>query len=156
MHANPNIKKDDLDRFACPNVRCSLHGARGVGNITTHGWSGPRERFRRLRCIACGKTFSENRGTPFYGIKSDGEKIVQALKMVVERGSMRGAARAMDVDKNMICDWVRKVSEHAEALPEYMLHDLHMTAVEVDELWTTVEKNRSTSRTTAKKETIAR
>jgi hypothetical protein len=26
-----------------------------------------------------------------------------------------------------------------------MLHDLHMTAVELDELWTTVKKSRSTS-----------
>lgn len=68
--------------------------------------------------------------------------------MVVERGSMRGAARAVGVDKDTICDWVRKGSEHAEAFTEYMLHDLHMTAVELDELWTTVKKNRSTSTTT--------
>jgi hypothetical protein len=38
------------------------------------------------------------------------EKIGQALRMVVERGSMRGAA--MGVDKDTICDWVRKASEH--------------------------------------------
>jgi transposase-like protein len=145
MHVNPRIRKDDLERFACPNEKCALHGVRNGGNITTHGWSGTAERFRRLRCIACGKTFSENYGTPFYGIKSDRGKIVQTLKMVVERGSMRGAARAMGVDKDTVCDWVRKASEHAEALTEYMLHDLHMTAVELDELWTTVKKSRSTS-----------
>lgn len=67
------------------------------------------------------------------------------MKMVVERGSMRGAARAMGVDKDTICEWVRKASEHAEAFTGYMLHDLHMTAVEMDELWTTVKKSRSTS-----------
>ena len=61
----------------------------------------------------------------------------------------------MNVDKDTVCDWVRKASEHAEALTEYMLSDLHMTAVEVDELWTTVKKNRrtSTATTTTKKKT---
>ena len=59
---------------------------------------------------------------------------------------MRGAARAMGVDKDTICDWVRKASEHAKEFTEYMLHDnLHMTAVELDELWTTVKKSKNTS-----------
>ena len=147
MHANPSIRKDDLDKFGCPNSRCSMHGLRNRGNITTHGISGTTGRFRRLRCNACGRTFSENYGTPFYGIKTERERVVQALKMVVERGSMRGAARAMGVDKDTICEWVRKASEHAEAFSEYMLHDLHMTAVELDELWTTVKKSRITSTT---------
>jgi transposase-like protein len=156
MHLNPSIRKDDLDRFACPNGRCAMYGLRNRGNITTHCMSGTSRRFRRLRCKICQKTFSENYGTPFYGIKTDREKIVRALKMVVERGSMRGAARAMGVDKDTICDWVRKASEHAEALTEYMLHDLHMTAVELDELWTTVKKNRSTSTTKKKMKTLTR
>lgn len=147
MHINPNIRKDDLGKFSCPNERCSLYGRRNKGNVGVNGWSGRRKRFRQLVCHKCGKTFSENYGTPFYGIKTDREKIVQALKMVVERGSMRGAARAMGVDKDSICDWAKKASEHAQALNEYMLHDLHMTAVELDELWTTVKKNRSTSTT---------
>lgn len=145
MHVNPNIRKDDLDRFACPNKRCVMYDLRNRGNITTHCLSGTTRRFRRLRCKACRKTFSENYGTPFYGIKTERGKVVQALKMVVERGSMRGAARAMGVDKDTICEWVRKASEHAESLSEYMLHDLHMTAVELDELWTTIKKSRSTS-----------
>lgn len=67
--------------------------------------------------------------------------------MIVERGSMRGAARAMGVDKDTVCSWVRKASEHAEAFTEYMLHDLHMTAVELDELWAAVKKSGSTSKT---------
>ena len=145
MNVNPSIRKADLGKFACRNEACGLHGLRGRGNIRVKSWSGRRKRSRQLVCKECGVTFSENYGTPFYGIKTDRERIVQALKMVVERGSMRGAARAMGVDKDTICDWVRKASEHAKEFTEYMLHDLHMTAVELDELWTTVKKNRSTS-----------
>jgi transposase-like protein len=156
MHINPAIRKDDLGRFACPNERCEYLGARGKGNIAVNGWSGRRRRFRQLICHGCGKTFSENKGTPFYGIHTDRERIVQALKMVVERGSMRGAARAMGVDKDTICEWVRKASEHAEAFTEYMFHDLHMTVVELDELWTTVKKSRRTSTTTTRMGTLTR
>jgi transposase-like protein len=146
MRVNPAIRHDDLARFACTNKGCRYCGARGKGNIGVNGWSGTTKRFRQLICHECGKTFSENYGTPFYGIKTDREKIVQALKMVVERGSMRGAARAMGVDKDTVCEWVRKASEHAQSLNEYMVRDLHMTVVELDELWTTVKKSRSTSR----------
>ena len=152
MHINPSIRKDDLSKFACLNKGCRFYGERGRRNIGVNGFSGPTKRFRQLICKECGRTFSENKGTPFYGMKTDREKIARALKMVVERGSMRGAARAVGVDKDTICEWVRKASEHAEALNEYMLHDLHMSAVELDELWTTVKKSRSTSR----RRTIAR
>lgn len=153
MHINPAIRKDDLGRFTCLNKGCRVYGVRGKSNIGVNGFSGPTKRFRQLICKECGKTFSENKGTPFYGMKSDREKIVRALKMIVERGSMRGAARAIGVDKDTVCKWVRKSSEHAESLNEYMLHDLHMSVVEIDELWTTVKKSRSTSwkRTTAAK-----
>lgn len=145
MRVDPAIGNNDLGRFACPNKRCRYRGARGKGNIGVNGWSGRLKRFRQLVCHECGKTFSENYGTPFYGIHTDRERIVQVLKMVVERGSMRGAARAMGVDKDTVCDWVRKASDHAKAFSEYMVKDLHMTAVEVDELWTTVKKSRATS-----------
>lgn len=93
-----------------------------------------RDDTRQLVCKACGKTFSENTGTPFYGLKIERQKVVRALKMIVERGGMRGAARAIGIDKDTICDWVKKASEHAKAFSEYMIHDLHMSSVEVDEL----------------------
>lgn len=145
MNVNPNIKKDDLNRFACPNKACGLCGLKGRGNIRVKSWSGVRKRFRELVCKECGKTFSENYGTPFYGIKTDREKILQALKMVVERGSIRGAARAIGVDKDTIVEWVKKAAQHADAFSEYMIHDLHMSTVELDELWTTIKKSRRTS-----------
>lgn len=151
MRMNPNIKKDDLGKFACPNGRCGLYGRRGRGNIAVNGWSGRRRRYRQLICRARGRAFSENTGTPFYGLKTEREKVVRALKMMVERGSIRGAARAMGVDKDTICHWVKKASEHAEAFSEYVLHDLHMGAVELDELWTTVKKSRSTSKMMSRK-----
>ncbi len=87
----------------------------------------------------CGKTFPVNYGAPFYGIKFERDKIIDALK-IVKRGGMRGVARAMGVDKDSICARAKKASEHAKAFTARMLHDLHMTAVEVDELWTTAKK----------------
>src|SRR5207245_2464829 len=58
------IRSDGLQRFACPNERCRFQGGRGKGNIRVNGWSGTRKRFRQLICHECGKTFSENYGTP--------------------------------------------------------------------------------------------
>lgn len=50
----------------------------------------------------------------------------------------------MGVDKDTTCDWVRKASEQAKALTEYIHHDLHVTSVELDELLTTKSKSTST------------
>ena len=155
MQINPVIRKDDLGRFTCPNQECRLRGQRNRGNIRVNGWSGRGRRNRQLICRECGKTFSENYGTPFYGLMTDRETVVRALKMVVERGSMRGAARAMEVDKDTVCEWVKKASENTETLTEYMVHDLQMPVVEVNELWATVKRNRSTS-TNNKTKTLTR
>jgi hypothetical protein len=41
----------------------------------------------------------------------------------------------------MFAPWER--AKHAMAFTDYILHDLHMTVVEVDELWKTVKKARA-------------
>ena len=40
----------------------------------------------------------------------------------------------MGSDKDTVCDRTRKASEHAKELTEYMLHYLHKTALDLDEL----------------------
>jgi transposase-like protein len=58
-----------------------------------------------LKCKTCGKSFSENRGTPFFNLRTPKGKVVKALQTLVERGSVRGTARATGHKKDTIAAW---------------------------------------------------
>ena len=98
------------------------------------------------QCKTCGKPFSENRNTPFFNLHTPKEEVVDALKTLVERGSLRGTARITGHKKDTIASWQKRAGEHADALREYLLHDLHLGHVEVDELYTFVKKGEERPR----------
>ena len=78
----------NLDEFFCPNEACPDYGKRGRGNIVLKERYG-KQNTALLRCKACNKTFSENRGTPFFGLHTPKETVLRALAMLVEKGSIR-------------------------------------------------------------------
>jgi len=49
----------------CPNDTCPDAGKTDEGNIVKYGTTA--KGLQRYRCKICGKTFSENTGTIFYG-----------------------------------------------------------------------------------------
>jgi transposase-like protein len=138
----------DTSQFYCPNEECPDYGKRGKGNIVRNRRYG-KQRTQLLKCKTCGKSFSENRGTLFFNLRTPKEEVVNALKTLVERGSLRGTARVTGHKKDTIASWQKRAGEHADALREYLLHDLHLDHLEVDELYTFVEKKRRTSEATS-------
>ena len=127
----------------CFNRACADHGQIGKGNIYVH--SHPE---RRYGCHTCNETFAETRGTMFYRLRTPPETIVDALAQLVERGSIRGVARAKGVKPDTVIAWLRRAGEHAAEVSAYLMRDLHLTEVQVDELWTFVKRSRRTSRRT--------
>jgi transposase-like protein len=57
-------------RIRCPNPGCTGHRHPGKSSITRYGFFKLRNgsRRRRYRCVACGRTFSSTKGTPYYRI----------------------------------------------------------------------------------------
>jgi hypothetical protein len=64
--------------------------------------------------------------------------------MLVERGSIGGTARAMGVTKDTVARWLDRAAEHAEEVSGYLMRDLGLTQVQVDEIWSFVKKRRRT------------
>ena len=73
---------------------------------------------------------------------------MNTLHILAERGSLRGTARITRHKKDTIASWQKLAGEHAEALREYLLHDLHLDRAQVDELNTFVRKSQRTSEVT--------
>lgn len=133
----------DMAQFFCPYEECPDYKVRGKGNIVRNRRYGKR-RTQLLKCNTCKRAFSENRNTPFFNLRTPKEEVVNALQTLAERGSLRGTARTTGHKKDTIAFWQKQAGTHADALREYLLHDLHLDRVQVDELYTFVKKKRRT------------
>jgi hypothetical protein len=66
--------------------------------------------------------------------------VAQALLIVMRRGSLRAAEEITGHKYETIGEWLRRASEHAEALTAVFTQDLHLSTVEIDEFWSFVRK----------------
>ncbi len=124
----------DTSNHYCPSQRCRYYGWVGYGNLRANGHpSGGR--WRQLQCTVCQQYFMETSGTIFFGKQAHPEVIWRALKALAEGLSIRATARVFDVEPNTVEAWLRQAAKHMEAVSGYLLHDLHLQQVQIDELW---------------------
>ena len=64
----------------------------------------------------------------------------QTLLAVMRRGSLSAAEEITGHKYETIDRWLRMAAQHAEALTEVLVHDLHLSEVEVDAFWSFVKK----------------
>jgi transposase-like protein len=92
----------------------------------------------RWRCRGCGRSFGQTLGTPLYRLKTDVGEIIRALQIVLHRGSLRAAEEQTGHNYETIAVWLERVGDHGEALTDLLARDLHLSEVELDELWSFV------------------
>ena len=124
----------DTGNQFCPEESCQYYGWLDRGNIISNGHpSGGR--WRQLKCVACGKYFQETIGTVFYGSRVPAQDIMRAIVTLCEGVSPRKVARIFAVDKDTVLGWLVEAAKHSEAVMGYMMHNLHLTQVQMDELY---------------------
>jgi hypothetical protein len=84
----------DTSQFCCPNEECADYGKRGKGNLVCNRRYG-KQGTPLLKCKTCEKSFSENRGTPFFNLRTPKEDVVGALKGAA--ADQQEGRRAVDV-----------------------------------------------------------
>ncbi len=92
----------------------------------------------RWRCLACGRSFGQTLGTPLFRLKTERAEILRAVRVVLHRGSLRAAEEQTGHNYETIAEWIRRIGEHARAVTENLVHDLELSEVEVDEMWSFV------------------
>jgi transposase-like protein len=115
----------------CPNPACEQP------HVIRNGSSNGR---RRYQCRGCGRFFGETEGTPIYRLHTPAAEVAQALLVVMRRGSLRAAEEITGHKYETIGAWLRRASEHAQALTAILTQDLHLSTVEIDEFWSFVRK----------------
>ena len=120
----------------CPNAECELFQRLDQGNIIKFGKT--LQGRQRFRCKACQQSFSERKGTLFYGKHTDEDTIIEVLRMLIERMSIRAISRVKGIEENTISTWIREAGQHAEAVEEALLARYQVSRAELDGLWSFV------------------
>jgi IS1 family transposase len=63
------------------------------------------------------------------------ETIVFGLTLLSEGVSLRKVARILRVDKDTVLRWLVEAAKHSKAVLGYMMHNLHVTQVQLDEMY---------------------
>jgi IS1 family transposase len=106
----------------------------GWGNLRANGH--PSGGFwRQLHCTGCDGYFLETHGTLFHGKCVAVDLIVRVIACLAEGLGIRGSARVFEVDPNTVLQWLVEAAEHLQAFARHFLHDMHVSQVQLDELF---------------------
>jgi IS1 family transposase len=121
----------------CPTPECDYYGWTGLGNLRANGHpsGGP---WRQWHCLVCGGYFLETHGTLFHGKRVPPEQLVWAVAALAEGLGIRAVARVLAVDPNTVLQWLVEAADQAAAFTQYFLHDMHVSQVQLDELFALV------------------
>ena len=124
----------------CQNKSCDFFRKEKGKDIVKRGFN--RAGTQRYFCNHCAKYLVERSGTPLYRKRLSIRKIKQLCTLLVEKNGVRSISRITRLNKNTVVAWLEDLAEHAEQITGFLVHDLGLSTYEVDELWTTVKKNK--------------
>lgn len=141
---------------ACSNKDCRAYNKVSLKNIIRKGKQ--PNGTQRYQCTDCKITFARTLNTPFFHKHLKKNEIIRICKLLAERISFRGIARATNHHLDTIRSIADVVAKHCKKFNEYFIKDLNLTPIEVDEMWSFVKKNKKNAKRsfskTMKKETL--
>lgn len=109
-------------------------------NIECQRFGKHRNGLRRFRCPKCLKTYTEAHRRTLDTMYIPQEKAILALRLLLEGNSIRSTERITELDRNTIMSLLVKAGERCQGLMDSKLRNLHMEHIQIDEIWTFVQK----------------
>jgi len=125
---------------ACPNFDCRCYNQIGLRNIIRKGKQ--NNGVKRYQCTDCKRTFARTINTPFFHKHLKKKELIRVCKLLAEKMSFRGVARATDHHVDTICSIADTVAKHCKKYNNYFIKELKLSPIEVDEMWTFVKKKK--------------
>ena len=132
-------KRRKLD-VSCPNEACSLFGKKGMKNIIKSGFK--ENGTRNYKCTMCGRQFVRTVGTIFYRSRIKRKEAKQIANLLVEKNGIRSIGRVTERNRNTILNFTDKLAAKCRQVNEFLLKDVKLSTIEIDELWTFIKKNK--------------
>ncbi len=130
----------DPKKQVCLNEKCPDFGRKDAGHITKKGFNAKGNQM--FMCKTCGVRFPETKGTVFYNRHLTEEQIIMICKLLVEKNGIRAIERIMEIHRDTISRLIGDLARQARDVTDYLIKDVGLTNVEVDELWSFVKKNK--------------
>ena len=132
----------EIEQCFCPNEQCKDYGLRSQGNIAVRAKYGKDKSRDLLYCRTCGKRFAATQGSALFGFHIPAEMIQQIIHHAAEGVGVRATARLLGMDKDTVNRVILRAGEHCAHVLSGLLTSLHLTEVQLDELWTFVKKRK--------------
>ena len=136
------MQRPDLDILACVNTDCQHYGRPGQGNLIVRKVYG-QDDIRLLRCGSCQEEFSERRNTAMFNTKVSETKAEAIIDHLDEGCSVCATSRLTKTAKATVARLLKTSGRHAQRFHDQEVHDLRPRAIQFDEQWSFVKKNKS-------------
>lgn len=124
----------------CHRTTCRHDGMVGAGNIKVYSYVE-----RRYSCATCRHTFSADKHTFFETLRAPRATVLEALALLSERNSLRAVARLTGHTPNRVLHWLTLAGQQGAAVGAALIRNLHLTQVQIDELWTFIKESKRTA-----------
>ena len=131
----------------CPNLHCRYYGIPFKQSLLVK--NGASRGRKQALCKACFSHVSLRYGTAYFGLESDISPFETAVRALAEGNSIRATARILQIDKDTVCRWLNRASQHCRLVMLFLWQQLHVIECQLDELWSfvhTKERNLSTAK----------
>jgi hypothetical protein len=119
----------------CDNRLCSYYGQTGQGNLKIRCLSKGR-----IYCNKCKVAFQVRKGTMFFGLRTDMDKIARVLGLLASGMGVNAVCRENDVTADSLRDWIVLAARHVNEFSAYLERDMHLEQVQIDEFWSFIRK----------------
>jgi transposase-like protein len=96
---------------------------------------------QRFKCKTCGGVFVETKNTIFYNCKLSEDKIILICKLWVEKNGIRAIERITGIHRDTVSYVVEDLARHAKEVTDFLIKDIELTEVQMDEMWSFIKKN---------------
>lgn len=104
----------------------------------TQKYGKDRKGAQRLRCVACGQTFTQEAPRPLGNMRIELKDAATALGLLLEGMSIRAVERITGMNRDTICDLILVVGENCKRMLAEKVRDVPVTDVQCDEIWSFV------------------
>lgn len=122
----------------CPNRDCPSRGKEGAGNLRLHD-----SLRNRWKCTACKQTFSGNKGTVFYNLKTDPQLVVWVVALLAYGCPLQAIVATFGLDERTVAAWQKRAGQHCQAVHTALVQTPQaLGQVQADEIRVRCQKRR--------------
>ena len=126
--------------ITCQNPNCEHYLIDEEKDIIRRGKN--RAGHQQYYCNYCQSCFVETANTPLQHKHLSKDEIIQICKLIVEKNGIRSIERITGHHKDTIGRLLDDLAIHAEYVNDFLINDIKLRQFEVDEMWTTVKKQK--------------